>query len=412
MALTLLVVPPVLLMWLMVEHRPAAQDVAWRAVERPLSSATLIVAVVIGGGVLWCVLAVGVLAEIRSRLSGRVSRLRLPTRLQAAASGLLGAYLLATAASQPSHHPPATTSTPNLDSDTHRADPTASASVEAPTPTASSSPVGIDLTDGSWLPQPVTDAVTAAAGAIWWRRRRDYQPDPRGATRDLGLDPLPPTVAAIQALTTPGETSHETQTSRPEHLMAPADLPPGGIALTGDGATAAARGLLVTLVLAHPRPDADAVVTTTATLDLILPERQRSLTFPGVREVATVADVIAVLEAADTAPPTVLAAAGSLHDQRLADAVTAAKATAVVLGSWTYGDDWHVDLDGHVSPHSAAGSRTRRLCVLTPRAATDLLHLVHMVGAEPLAGGQTTTAGSPASVGVPKPPSARSPPSC
>ena len=415
-AVTLVAVPPALLIWLLVAHRLTVGDVPRRAVEQPLSSAMLMVAAATGAVVLWCVIAVGIIVEIRSRATGRrwLRRLRLPTPLQTAASGLLGAYLVATAAAPANQGPSETTASPQPDDEPHPDGSHTAATVDASTSAANPSPAGIDLADGSWLPPPVTDAVTSAAAAIWWRRRRHYQPDPRGTTRHLGLDPLPMTVAAIQTLTTAEDTTVVTAATQPDHLVVPADLPPGGIALTGDGAIAAARGLLVTLVLARPQPNTatgTVVLTTTATLDLILPTRPRSVAVPGVREVGTVTDVVAVLDAAGQAPPTVLTVADNVHEQqRLADTVAATGTTAVVLGGWAYGDvAWHVDPAGYVNPWAAPGSPQRRLCVLTPRAATDLLHLVQIAAAEPPERSPGKPTGTIAVGGVPQLTSARSP---
>src|SRR5205823_4225402 len=58
---------------------------------------------------------------------------------------------------------------------------------------------GVDLPGGGWVSHDTANAVTAAAGLLWLRRRRRYRPGPLRASgrRDTDLTELPDTVAAI-----------------------------------------------------------------------------------------------------------------------------------------------------------------------------------------------------------------------
>jgi hypothetical protein len=103
---------------------------------------------------------------------------------------------------------------------------------------------------------------------MWLRRRQAYLPVPdRTGTRDdPDLKPLPPTVTGILAAVT------DKSANDPEELLAVAHLPPGVLFLTGPGAADAARGLLVTVLLANARraPGISRVLITNEDLALLL----------------------------------------------------------------------------------------------------------------------------------------------
>ncbi|MEV4539350.1 hypothetical protein AB0J82_36815 [Asanoa sp. NPDC049518] len=366
--------------WLALPHRPTVEDLLLGAVQEPLTPATLVLVAALGVGLLWCALVGRLVFELTFRRArpGRMARLRLPTPVQAATGGVLGAYAVTAATTPAAGHPVDATQVYPDDADR----PPGGA---AAPPAASSSPTGIDLADGSWLPTPITDAVTAAAATVWFRRRRDYHPDPHGTRRNNGLDPLPRTVDAIQALTDHDEPADSVDGLPPGRLVIPNDLPPAGIGLTGDGADAAARGLLVALLLNHPQPTATRVLTTTGTLDRILPARNPSTTIPGLREAGSIEDAIAALHANGPTPLTLIALTPDPSQQpALADAVAATNATAIMLGGWPSDPVWNVDPSGHIAQRPTLTAQgPQRLCVLTPGAAADLLELLQLTAQIP-----------------------------
>jgi len=293
--------------------------------------------------------------------------------------GVLGAYAIARAAN-------ATTPEPA------QADEPASTATDSRPPanpqpaTAQLTPAlretrGMTLADGSWLPQPLVEAITATAGGVWSRRRRDYRPDPLGRTRNLDLEPLPSTADAVQAATDSQDAPAEPAEATAGRLITVGDLPPGGTGLVGPGAAAAARGLLTTLLL---DPHHRAGVATTAETLVALQLRPHDLhPLARVREVAGVEDLLRTLPDAAT-PHMAIIVAPDDHTtkRRLRDALTAANAHLILIGEWPHGATWHIDQDGHVNDRNA-NEQPGRMCTLTPRAATDLLHLLNTASTPP-----------------------------
>lgn len=280
--------------WPLPRHWP--EQAQWRQwLADPLTQPTIISALVIAGWLLWALLAYAVCVELLRRTATAVRWLRraplpaLPTPLQATASGLLGATVLGfPAASGVAHHGPpvSATATDPAGTISNPTTPTLPGAFQDQPDAAQgrSGETGIDLDQG-WLSDHDARTVAAAAAMMWLGRRRHYQPGPiTGHERqDADLQPIPATVAAIQAAITPDEPTDPTVDGEPEvqtagqpagasvvgppatgppvaydatSNRAPATreapataLPPDAIALTGPGALPAARAILVTTLL-------------------------------------------------------------------------------------------------------------------------------------------------------------------
>jgi DNA-binding SARP family transcriptional activator len=151
--------------------------------------------------------------------------------------------------------------------------------------TASGPTVGIALPDGGWVTDQTAAATVSMVTVVWVQRRRRYVPRrPGGAVRDdADLTPLPDSVAAVQAGLRrreypddePGDESRTATAAPPAppdpsataagagavdagvvtigyrggRGLRPADLPAGGVGLTGDGAAAAVRGIVAAVLL-------------------------------------------------------------------------------------------------------------------------------------------------------------------
>ncbi|TNH31825.1 hypothetical protein FHG89_00230, partial [Micromonospora orduensis] len=221
---------------------------------------------------------------------------------------------------------------------------------------------------------------------------------------DPDLAPLPPTVAAVQAAladstpppTEPGASAGSSLLHPPTAGQA---LPRTGVGLTGPGAQAAARGLLVTSLLAgHHHPTVSVVVTrpvlapllgpTAATLARRLPGLavidhlgQAAQFFPGSRFGrglgARDQSQRDAQEDTGTSGPTLIVDAPSARDSADTLAVlTAASAAVAVLGRWPAGQTWQVDRSGHTRPLDGDRSAGPRVCVLSQVTATDLLTVI------------------------------------
>jgi nucleoid-associated protein YgaU/two-component SAPR family response regulator len=144
-------------------------------------------------------------------------------------------------------------------------------------------PAGVDL-PGGWVGIGLAAAIAAAAAWVWQRRRHRHRlpasglPDPEG---DPDLQPLPPVVARLRGAVrrhapellettleeelTVAEAAAAEQPPRPPPAgpsgpqLAGLGLPPaGGVGVTGPGAAAAARALLVASLSAGGPADPDA----------------------------------------------------------------------------------------------------------------------------------------------------------
>jgi hypothetical protein len=156
--------------------------------------------------------------------------------------------------------------------------------------------------------------------------------------------------------------------------------------LTGPGASDAARGLLVTTLLAAAHQSAAPRMVMTHT-DLAVLAGTTAVKTAGLEVVETIDDALAVLgptgasAQAGRAPCLLLVEPLRGPDQhRLEQAITVSTAvTAVVLGASPPLPAWHVGADGTVL---TASDRARRLCVLNSRATADLLSLLPPAAAE------------------------------
>ncbi|WP_196255728.1 hypothetical protein [Micromonospora sp. WMMC415] len=379
--------------------------------KQPLTEHTLTVAVTATAWVIWLMLAVTVTVRAAARAraaAGWLRKLPLPTPLQATATGVAGAAALSagaqTAVTGTAAEDPLPATAPTLD---HPAD----------TDTAHLTNVGdangVEV-PGGWLPRETAEQVAAAAGLVWLRRRRAYQPHPPdGARDDADLAPLPATVTTVQtALTAPTSPATATGTAHHQPAGSIASLPPGRIALTGPGALDAARGILVTTVLTrlrHPSPAAPLVITRTAATMLLSPDISPQ-ELPGVRVIDNAEALIASSPAAEDGPTReetnrsaasdrpVVILESSPQSGPVAAALTAGTATAIILSAANADAIWHVDAAGHTVDPRHPNWAGLRLCVLDPAAATDLLTVItqaHPPDTRPGAVPRAATAAAP-----------------
>ncbi len=377
----LLVGPPLLLVRLVGWPSVGGPRLAiWQWVRDPLTEQNLIVMVVVLAWLLWAFVAYTVTVRTAVRLWAGVRwlrRLPLPTPWQATATGMASAAALTIATP--------TTPSPSADhlvtaagtSDTHHRNDAEQ----------------VDTGDGvvvagGWLPREVADQVSTAVGLLWLRRRRAYRPTrPRHYAEDAeDLAPLPATVAAIQAATVGRPTLPLTHPQTAAGIL-PTGFPPT-VGLVGPGALAAARGLLVTALLAALRQPTAQVVITRRAVDMLLgPAAPRLHPGPGLRIADTAAHAAALLAAPPRATPTSPGGPVLILDGppagSLADILTTGAATAVVLAPWPHATTWHVEADGHApAPHTATAGP--RMCVLDPVATADLLTVTgHLHPPEP-----------------------------
>lgn len=390
-------------------------------VAQPLTAQTLAVALTVAAWAVWLMLAATVAVRVaaRARVGARwLGRVPLPTPLQATATGLAGAAAFGTGA-----HTGATAVGPQV------APPVAVGTLDQPTdPDAN----GVERLDGvseigdaggvvlrgGWLPWEVAEQVAAAAGLVWLRRRRTYQPHkPRDARDDTDLAPLPETVTTVQAaLVAPTPPARATGTAPAGPAGSIASLPPGRIALTGPGALAAARGMLVTAALAnlrHPAASAPLVITRAASR-MLLDADIEAQPLPGVQVAGSVDDAGVLLASAaaarqrsgreDTSPP-VLICESAPDSGPLAVALGACAVTAVFLSAGTAEVTVHVNAAGHTHDPHRSGWIGPRLCVLDPLAGADLIAVItqaHPDDADPAAGSRSATVTTPERPRVPR----------
>lgn len=420
------------------DHWPTAQE--WTASgQRPHWLPAMILVGL--GWMLWALIAVIVVREAIRRIRRVVGWLRgkplppLPTRMQATASGMIGAAVFGMPANTSHNPPPAPTPTATAALDHINPstadpamdlakDPAVTTPVNSPTPTVDPDPTGdrrgVNLPDRGWLDDHTARLVASAASMVWLQRRRHYIPRLliAGPVRnDADLVPLPPTVAAVRAALQPTETDDaspgDTTTGTPAEtpvgelpaVLTVALLPPGGVGLTGPGATDAARGLLVTTMLSTlttHQPDAMRLVTTVEDISALLgPGAAAHLPISGLTVVGSLDDLISLLDqhtiqracqrptpAGDIspvgrggAPSPVVVIASVSRDADIAASLAAVLSSgdraiaAVLLGTWPHGPTWHVDANGHIRAGEQS-SLIGRWCVLSPTAATDLLAVV------------------------------------
>ncbi|MEU1969431.1 hypothetical protein ABZ541_29265 [Micromonospora sediminicola] len=343
----------------------------------PLTPGSLRAGLIGVAWLLWLGLAytVAVTAARRLRAGARWLRhLPLPTPWQAAATSIAGAAALTTAHT-PTSHPPALP-TPVTADDLH---PIKATAVER----------GGVVVPGGWLPDDTAHHIAAAAALVWLRRRRAHQPG-QPDTAATQLAPLPATATAVQAAV----ANHPPATAATSATLA--DLPPAGLRLAGDGAADAARGLLVTRLLAalrDPRDTAAVIITRTALAALLPTATGAHRTISGLHAVDTLEHAAALQpslttpSAADCVTPTLLL---STDPSTAVPLTIPADARVVTLGHGTAPSTWHVDHAGHTHDRHSGQPRAR-MCVLDSTATADLLAvLAQPIAAEP---DDTTTTG-------------------
>jgi hypothetical protein len=347
---------------------------------------------------LWLVVAAALLIDVAVRIRRLLARLTrprlppLPATLQAAAHSVLGVAVLSTATTQPpppaqvavaaTAPPAAPHTTPDQQAAHHPAD-------------------RVGLPDGGGWVTPHTAAAVAAANSLLWRqRRRLYRPRPilNPVRTDPDLTPLPRTIAAIIGHTQPpvdqpptaaGTATTETPTLEAGLPPGLAEIPAGGVGLTGPAAHDAVRGALIAALLsAAATPTQPGVVTTTSTLTQLL-QSQTPTEAAGLHVADTLHDAVTVLETLAihrathpttgtypavlliTEPPT------DMLTHRLALLLGLARPQHVLglfLSQWAPGTTWQIHPDGRTEPDHGTPPPAR-LSVLTPAATRDLIQL-------------------------------------
>ncbi|GAA3913777.1 AfsR/SARP family transcriptional regulator [Actinoplanes auranticolor] len=332
------VVGPPLLAGIWLHHRwqtpTRAQIAAWA--QQPLTAGTIIAGCVAVAGLAWLLLLTHMtrraLADMRRRLR-RMRHLPVPTSAQMTASSMAGvaAFVLPTAAT--GHPKPLPSATDNTQpSDPSRSNRHTDRSVQT-------KPSGVTLPGGGWIPYPTAAAITALAATLWLQRRRRYRPEPgqpRDHRNDPDLQPLPDTVGAVAA----AFSDEVTEADRTPPPLPAQRLPEGVLLLTGPGAAAAVRGLVVEAALSN----ASTVAIRPDDLTALLP----------------------------SGGPVTLAVAELMTGTD----IDAAAGTVVVLseGSVTATHRWHVTVDGTATGPDL--TEPRRLCTLDSQTTANLLTLI------------------------------------
>ncbi|WP_124771550.1 BTAD domain-containing putative transcriptional regulator [Micromonospora inaquosa] len=401
--LTLLAGPPIVLLSLVgapIQGWPtAAQAREW--VQNPLTEQTLTAALTIAAWLVWLLLAYTVTIRVLTRLSATVSWLRrmpLPTPLQATAGGIAGAAVLGVsshAITAPPSPPTQPIAAGTLDEAGNLTPPDGDVLADA----------GISVA-GGWLPRDVAEQVSAAAALVWLRRRRSYRPRPPGppSREDTDLAPMPPTVAAVQAALadpTPPPSEPGAASAGSSLLDRPTvsgAFPRAGVGLTGLGAQDAARGLLVTNLLAGRHHPAVSVVVTRSVLAGLLGPTAETLgpRLPGLAVIDNLGQATGFFsrdhpgrglggdqaqrdtqDGSGSPGPTLIVDAASATDNAETLATLAITSAAVaVLGRFPAGQTWQVNPSGRTHHQDGSGPAGPRMCVLTPVTATDLLTVI------------------------------------
>ncbi|MEV6487237.1 hypothetical protein AB0M20_01170 [Actinoplanes sp. NPDC051633] len=301
-----------------------------------------------------------------ARVGRRLRTLPLPTPAQATAGSLAGTALLGISAV---HAAPTETA------------PTAAATAESPDHSAEE-PIddadfagrtaqnrGVDLPDGGWIPASVARDVAAMVSLFWLRRRQTYNP----ATRHRQPAAPPPETATLIA------ARAQPLTDADPGPLASDQLPTGTVTLTGPGAHAAARGLIVTSLLATGTRAAPDVIISDADFTTLFGAATRpARTLPGL--VLSTDDELEESKPPDSdtgpgrplSPPRALRVSSQPSPD---DPATDAVRTTIVIGApATDGVTWHVEGDGTIDKQTdPVGTR---LCVLSSQTAADLLDVI------------------------------------
>ncbi|GIH21376.1 bacterial transcriptional activator domain-containing protein [Rugosimonospora africana] len=318
---------------------------------------------------------------------------------------------------------------------------------------------GIHLPDGNWVTVALAASLTAAASMVWLQRRRRYTPRPltEPADDDPDLKPLPPAITQLRRglrhrapdlLPRPSDQPADPAElddggaeplppigpSGPQLSGLPNALPAIGLGLTGDGAHAAARALLVATLSAGSPDDPDArghLITTTDTLTQLLDDHADQMRpMPRLRVTDDLTDALTHVEdllierrrllgdhdADDLAsmrdkdpyhppmPPVLLLTASPPPHltTRLSNALrlgTSLQISAAILGPWPAGDTLTIDSHGRPTNGDAP-----RLAILDTSTTVQLLTVLHEAHTGQPVNTDNGPANNPATPNQPAPP--------
>ncbi|MCY1144003.1 hypothetical protein OWR29_38920 [Actinoplanes sp. Pm04-4] len=347
--------PPVAVGWWLAHHNlnGLAQLRTWR--EQPLTPATVVAAVLAVAAMGWLTFALVVLRQTGRRLRARWTRLRqmsIPGPAQVTATSMAGlaAFTVPAPDTGAAGIPPV--------ADSGRLPPAAGAGQPHDSgDTQPASSAGIALPGGGWIPERTAVVVAAVAAAVWWQRRRAYRPGPPRSSSHLDdpdLQPLPQTAdTVIAALNDP-----PAAVTPPQGMPQLLDDFPDRLRLSGPGAYAAARGVLVSAALhaTSGRRPPRRIAISRDDLRLLLPDHDpASLAAYGI-------------DVTDAPPDGAGRKNGSERPEQ-------ARTVLVIVGGEAAGEGWTVATDGHV----VADGVNARMCVLEQHAARELLTLIDQV---------------------------------
>jgi hypothetical protein len=349
--------PPLLTTVWLLHHpwQPPQPDQLRAWTSQPLTADTIIAGCIATAAAGWLLLVWQVTRRAQHHLVRnwrRLRRLPLPTPAQMTASSMAGVAALTfphTDAGPTGPPPPERTT----DHHTDRQQPP---------------PQGIALPGGGWIPYPTALAVTAVVALIWRQSRRHYHPDrARLGTHhtDPDLQPLPATVDAISAT-----LDNTPPAATPAGTTLIDDLPTGVLLLEGPGATAAARGLLITTALAAiTAPPTTGIRIRAGDLQHILPGLDPR--HPHLTDLLADEETREPLEPERGEDPL----PANSREAPLTHRPAPPHTTIVLDASTAATTRWHIAVDGNVTEHGTTGRH--RLCLLDQTAAADLLDLVH-----------------------------------
>ncbi len=269
---------------------------------------------------------------------------------------------------------------------------------------------GIHL-PGSFLPWSLASAIAAAVALVWLQRRRRHTP---ASTGDDPTD-LPPAILRIheQVAAHPTLPRQPDLAQRAATVGEPPRVPPGGLGLTGPGAHAAARALLVSVLASGGPRDPDQqgeVVIDGATLTTLIGADAAALgSWPRLHVADNLDHALRLLDARllhrarlldehtvtdlgalrndapeeQPLPPILLISDSPPAGTRMrTHAVLAVGAdldiSAVLLGQWPHGTTLDVGADGHLGDADeegapGPGSTGDRMALLDPDTAVAVL---------------------------------------
>ncbi|MEH1129477.1 BTAD domain-containing putative transcriptional regulator [Micromonospora sp. CPCC 206061] len=299
---------------------------------------------------------------------------------------------------------PAHPTAPTRDADV---DPTSSPADPSPQNTAAADGDGVTLPGGGFVPWALAGAISAAAAMVWLQRRRRFTPADTSPVSNTAELPKP--VMEVQRQFSRRQPTPPDLATRAAEVPAQPLLPAGGIGVVGDGAHAAARGALITMLASGGPHDPDRqgeVVIDQATLTLLLGPDTALASWPRLHvtdhldhalsvldtrllhrarilDEHTITDLDTLREHAPTEealPPILLITATPPPGQQTRTRTVIGlgadlDVTALLVGRWPHGTTIHVAADGHT--HTVDGppveSISHRVTVLpTPDAIAFL----------------------------------------